>query len=79
MGIADEAGDFVGFVGDEGFGEEALEGNVGEFHLRGNALFGSVSREACQLISGACRGGFGEQGFQVREAFHFTFWCGSFS
>ncbi len=46
VGVEDEAGDFVGLVGDEGFFEEGAKRQIGESHLGGYALDGSAGGDA---------------------------------
>ena len=55
VGVEDEAGDFVGLVGDEGFVEEGGEREIGEGHLGGDALDGAAGGDASEFIAGARR------------------------
>jgi len=60
-GVSDEAGDFVGFVGDHGIVEEVSEGKIGECFLRGYALLGAGGGDAGEFVAGAGGSGFGEE------------------
>ena len=61
MAIDDEAGDFVGFIGDQMFLEEVLEGEIGESILGGYALFGGGGGDAGESVSAAEGRGFGHE------------------
>jgi len=65
MGVEDYACDFIGFIGYEGLFEEGGERKVGQGHLRGYSLDGGAGCDASEFVSGAGRGGFGEEGFDV--------------
>jgi len=67
MGVDDEAGDFVFFVGDDLLQEEVVEGQIGESVLGGYALLGGLGGDAGQGVSAAKGGGFGEEVAQVGE------------
>ena len=62
MCVEDKPGDLVGLVGDDGLVEEALQRQVGEGDLRGDALLRGGGADAGELIAGACGGGAGEEG-----------------
>ena len=53
VGVEDEAGDFVGLVGDDGFVEEGAEREVGEGHLGDDAFFGGGGGNAGEFVAGA--------------------------
>src|ERR1700679_2893175 len=65
--IQDEAGDFVGLVGDEGFVEKGGEREIGEGHLGRDALDGGAGGYAGEFVTGARGCGFGEEVFEVAE------------
>jgi hypothetical protein len=76
MGIDDEPGDFVRLVGDNGFCEEPLQGNVGKADPRSD---GFLSRTRCnpgEHVAGARRGRLGHQLSQVGEDPVLTGRCG---
>ncbi|RMS17349.1 hypothetical protein ALP75_200275 [Pseudomonas syringae pv. actinidiae] len=68
MGVDDQAGDFVLFVGDQGLLKKMLEGNVGQRHLRGNPLGIIVRRDFGQIITGTRGAGLGHDFFEAVEA-----------
>ena len=60
--IADQARDFVLFVGDEGLGEERLQRHIGQLHLGAHALLGGARRRCPASSSPGARGrGFRQQ------------------
>ena len=72
VGVEDEARDFIGLVGDDGFGEELGEGNLGEGVLGGDAFEGVGGGESGELVAGARGRGLREEraqiGKRVRDA-----------
>ncbi len=67
MGIEDETGYLVGFVGDEGLSKKRFQGHIGKGQLRGGALFGGRGGQPCQLVAGARGRSLPEENAQVRE------------
>jgi hypothetical protein len=67
VGVGDEAGDFVGFVGDDVLFEEVGEREIGEGELGGYALLGGAGGDAGEDVTATGRGGFGQQVAQVGE------------
>ncbi|MNG30506.1 hypothetical protein D3C84_1161340 [compost metagenome] len=68
MGIDDQPGDFIGFVGDQCFLQEVAQRRVGQRHLRGHPLAIVERGDAGQEISGARRTGLGQHFLEVVEA-----------
>ena len=67
MAVEDEAGDLVGFVGDEVFDEEGAKGHIGQCVLGSDSLFGGGGGEAGEGVSAAKGRGFGHQFAQAGE------------
>jgi len=67
VGVDNEAGDFVFFVGDDLLGEEVSQGQVGQGILGGYALLGGVGGQPCEGVAAAEGRGFGEEVAQVGE------------
>jgi hypothetical protein len=67
VGIGDQTGNFVLFVGNDGFLEELLERNVGECNPRRNHLLGALGGDPSQAVSGTRRRGFGQEIAKVLE------------
>ena len=74
--VDDEAGDVVGFVGDDGFGEENGERQIGEGGLGSDAVRGGVGGDAGKLVAGAERGGGSHEGGEGGEDVAFAGGCG---
>ena len=68
VGVDDQSGDFIVFVGDQGFFEKMLERNVGQRHLRGHALAVIERRNAREKVAGACGAGLGHDVLEAVEA-----------
>ena len=51
MGIDDQAGDLVVFVGNDRLKQELLQRNVGERDPRGDHLFGALGRDSGQTVT----------------------------
>ena len=66
-GFDDEAGDVVGFEGDDEVVEEGGEGDFGEGHLGDDALHGGGCGEARKFVSGTCGRGLREQRAEIFE------------
>ncbi len=67
MGIDDQTGNFVVFVGNDGFLQELRERNVGERNPRRNHLLGAVGSDPGQPVTGARRRGLGKEIAKVVE------------
>ena len=67
MGIENEPGDFVVLIGDDRFGKEIRQWQVGKGELRRHALLGGRRGEAYKLVSAARGRGFGEEFAKIRE------------
>ena len=72
VGVEDQAGDFVGLVGDERFVQEGGERQVGEDGAGGDSLGVRHGGKAGEFVAGAARGGLGENVLQVRESVAFA-------
>lgn len=68
VGVDDQAGHFICFVRDQCFIEKVRQRNVGQRHLRGDALGVVAGRHACQAVPGACRAGLGHHFLEAVEA-----------
>ena len=67
VGVDDETGDFVAFIGHNLLGQEVRQWQVGQCELRGDALLGGLSRQSGQHIAAAQGRGLGQQVAQVPE------------
>ncbi len=67
VGVADEPRDIVGVVVDDGFGQEPLQGRVGQGHPGGDALLKRTGGQTGQGVARAQGGRLGHQGLQVGE------------
>ncbi|MOA23656.1 hypothetical protein D3C78_1442880 [compost metagenome] len=68
MAVDDQAGDLVLFVGDQRLVEEALERDIGQRHLRGDAFGIAAGGDSGQAVAGARRAGLGQQFPEAVEA-----------
>ncbi len=67
MGIDDQAGNFIVFIGNDGFVQELFQRHVGERNPRRDHLRRGLGRDARQAVTGARRRGLGEQIAQIVE------------
>ena len=65
VGVDDEPGDLVLFVGYDGFGQKLGQGQIGKSHLGGYPLFDRPGGYPRQLIARAQGCGAGQQCFEV--------------
>ncbi|MNJ63167.1 hypothetical protein D3C77_590470 [compost metagenome] len=68
MAVDDQPGDFIAFVGDQCFVEEALERHLGQAHLRRHALGVAAGSDPGEQVAGARRTGLGHHLAQIVEA-----------
>src|SRR5215472_1682039 len=67
VGVNDEAGHLVGFVGNDMLGKECGKGQIGESILGGNLLLACHGGNTGQLIAAASRRGLGEECLEIAE------------
>jgi hypothetical protein len=67
VGVEDEAGDLVGFICNDWFGQERRERDIGESHLGGDAFGGGGGGDAGERVAGAEGRGARQQRAQVIE------------
>jgi hypothetical protein len=67
VGIDDQTGHFIVFVGNDGLLQELLEGNVGERNPRRNHLLGAVGSDRSEAVAGTRRRGLGQEIAKVVE------------
>ena len=70
--IDDESRHLIVFVGDDGVGKEHFEGDVGERHLRRDALLVIAGGDPRQIVAGAGRRRLGKQFLERAEAIGMT-------
>ncbi|MNP04286.1 hypothetical protein D3C76_961970 [compost metagenome] len=68
VGVDDQAGDFIGLIGDQHFLHEVAQRDVGQRHLRRHALAVVEGGDAGQIVPGARRGCLGHHFLEVFEA-----------
>ncbi|MNF97092.1 hypothetical protein D3C84_799080 [compost metagenome] len=68
MGVDDQPGDFIGFIGNQRFFEKMLERDIGKGHLCGNALAIVACGDAGEEIARAGRAGLGHHVLEAVEA-----------
>src|SRR5262249_41275580 len=79
VAVDDQASDVVLLVGDDRFGEEGLERQVGESEARRHPLLSAARGHAGQDIAPAQRPRPGKHGLQVGEAVDGSVYCGGVS
>jgi len=67
VAVENQPRDFVAFIRHHGFIEEGAQWQIGQRHLRRNALFGIQRRHTGELVARAQRAGLGQQRAQVRK------------
>ncbi|MNN51667.1 hypothetical protein D3C81_1663240 [compost metagenome] len=68
MGVDDQSGDFIGFVGNQHVLQEVAQRDVRQRHLRGDSFAIIERRDAGQKVAGTCRAGLGHYILEAVEA-----------
>ncbi|MCY1183906.1 hypothetical protein D9M73_245610 [compost metagenome] len=72
MAVDDQPRDLVFLVGNQRLVEEVLQRDVGQGHLRGDALAVAGGGYTGEVVAGACRAGLGHHVLEAVEAPGFT-------
>ena len=75
VSVDDEAGDFVGLVGDERLFEKSAQRDFGEGHARESAFLFIFGSDAGERVARAGGCGFGQQRFQVGKGMRAAIGC----